>query len=50
MQASATQRLVLRIIGVAGAALFVFFFVLTYHRPAWVEDFAANYIESRARQ
>ena len=47
MQESATQRLVLRIIGVAGAALFAFFFVLTYHRPAWVEDFAASYIESQ---
>lgn len=47
MQGSATQRLVLRIIGVAGAALFAFFFVLTYHRPAWVEDFAASYIESQ---
>src|SRR5688572_25695705 len=47
MQDSATQRLVLRIIGVAGAALFAFFFVLTYHRPAWVEDFASSYIESQ---
>jgi hypothetical protein len=47
MNDSATRRLVLRIIGVAGAALFAFFFVLTYHRPAWVEDFAASYIESQ---
>jgi len=50
MQDSATQRLVLRIIGVAGAALFAFFFVLTYHRPAWVEDFAASYIESQVAE
>ena len=47
MRSAATQQLVLRIIGVAGAALFAFFLALTYHRPAWVEDFAASYIESQ---
>jgi hypothetical protein len=35
----------LRIAGMAGAALFAFFFALTYHTPEWVEDFAASYIE-----
>jgi hypothetical protein len=50
MQVPATQRLVLRIIGVAGAALFAFFFALTYHTPTWVEDFAASYIESQVAE
>ena len=31
--------------GLAGAALFSFFFALTFHTPEWVEDFAAEYIE-----
>jgi hypothetical protein len=39
------RRLTLRIAGMAGAALFAFFFALTYHTPEWVEDFAASYIE-----
>jgi hypothetical protein len=47
MQGAASQRLVLRIIGVTGAALFAFFFALTIHTPRWVEDFAASYIEER---
>jgi uncharacterized protein YggL (DUF469 family) len=39
------RQLILRIAGLAGAALFAFFFALTYHTPEWVEDFAADYIE-----
>jgi hypothetical protein len=47
MERSAAQRLTLRIIGCAGAALFACFFFLTYHTPHWVEDFAASYLEKR---
>ncbi len=50
MRDSAAQRLILRIIGVAGAALFAFFFALTYHTPTWVEDFAASYIEDQVAE
>ena len=39
------RQLTLRIAGLTGAALFAFFFALTYHTPEWVEDFAAGYIE-----
>jgi len=41
------RQLALRIAGLAGAALFAFFLVLTYHTPEWVEDFAASYIEEQ---
>ena len=37
-------------IGVAGAGIFGFFFVLTYTVPTWVEDFAADFIERKASQ
>jgi hypothetical protein len=47
MQEFARKRLVLRALGVAGAGLFAFFFVLTWHTPRWVETFAARYIEGR---
>jgi hypothetical protein len=42
------RRLSLGAIGSVGAALFLFLFVLTYHTPEWVEDFAAAYIEREA--
>jgi len=42
------RRLALGSIGALGAAVFVFFFALTYHTPEWVEDFAAAYIEREA--
>ena len=41
------RRLTLRITGVAGAALFAFFFALTFHTPEWVEDFARDYLEAQ---
>lgn len=47
MERSATERLTLRIVGIAGTALFGFFFFLTYHTPQWVEDFAADYLEGQ---
>jgi hypothetical protein len=48
MDDSATRRLALRGVGIAGAALFAFFFSLTFHQPRWVEDFAADYLERQA--
>jgi len=47
MEREAWQRLTLRIIGIAGAALFAAFFVLTRRTPTWIEDFAADYLEAR---
>jgi hypothetical protein len=47
MQQFDARRLALRSLGAAGAALFVFFFVLTWHTPRWVETFGAHYIEGR---
>lgn len=44
------QRLTLRSIGVIGTAIFATFFALTYSVPGWVEDFAADYIESEAEK
>ena len=44
------QKLTLRVVGLAGAALFAFFFTLTYSVPGWVEEFAADYIEAEARE
>jgi hypothetical protein len=38
---------ILRTFGVAGAALFAFFFVLTFWRPAWVETFAADFLKAQ---
>lgn len=34
-------------VGLAGAALFGFFFALTYHTPTWVEDFARDYLQAQ---
>lgn len=42
------RQMALGAIGAIGAAIFMFFFVLTYHTPEWVEDFAAGYIEREA--
>ncbi len=42
-----SRQVTLRLAGIAGAALFAFFFALTYHTPEWVEDFAADYIEGK---
>ncbi|MGI9238912.1 MAG: hypothetical protein ACR2QZ_16050 [Woeseiaceae bacterium] len=42
------KKLSLRSIGIIGALIFATFFGLTYSVPGWVEDFAADYIESEA--
>lgn len=44
------QLWILRIAGVLGAALFGFFFVLTFSTPQWVEQFAVEYIEARVSE
>lgn len=46
MDNSVLQKLSLRSIGGIGAAIFLTFFAFTYSVPGWVEDFAADYIES----
>jgi hypothetical protein len=38
---------ILRVVGVAGAAVFGIFFAITFSTPQWVEHFAADFIESR---
>jgi hypothetical protein len=50
MQSTAAQKLLLRLVGVAGAALFTAFFWFTYSTPAWVENVAAEYIEARVAE
>jgi hypothetical protein len=40
------ERWLLRIAGAAGLAIFAGFFALTFALPQWVEDFAAEYLES----
>jgi len=47
---TATRLWVLRSIGVLGAALFGFFFLLTFSTPQWVERFAVDFIESHTRE
>jgi hypothetical protein len=49
-EATSIQNLVLRVVGVAGAALFAFFFALTFSTPQWVERFATDFIESRVSE
>ena len=44
------QKHFLRLIGVAGAAVFATFFAFTYSLPDWVERFAAGYIEAEAEE
>jgi hypothetical protein len=44
------QLWVLRLAGVLGAALFGFFFVLTFSTPQWVERFAVDFIETRVSE
>ena len=50
MKNSPMRKLSLRSIGVIGAAIFLTIFVFTYSVPAWVEEFAADYIESEAQK
>ncbi len=42
------KKLVLATIGIAGSAVFWAFFAITFATPAWVEDFAKDYIERKA--
>jgi hypothetical protein len=44
------QQWVLRVLGVAGVAVFGIFFALTFSTPQWVERFAADFIESRVAE
>jgi hypothetical protein len=50
MQADTAGRWGLRIAGLAGFAIFLFFFVLTWRTPQWVETFARDYIEEQAQE
>jgi hypothetical protein len=47
--ADSIGRWTLRVGGIGGFVLFTFFLVLTFHRPAWVEDFARGFIEREVR-
>ena len=46
----ASASWILRVVGMAGAAVFGFFFAITFSTPQWVERFAADFIESRVRE
>lgn len=50
MDNSTLKTLSLRSVGVVGSAIFLTFFAFTFSVPGWVEDFAADYIESRAQE
>jgi hypothetical protein len=50
MTRPAVQLCSLRGAGVLGAALFGFFFALTFSTPQWVEQFAVEFIETRVDQ
>jgi hypothetical protein len=43
------QKLILRVAGTTGFALFAAFFLLTVSTPQWVEDFARNFITAEVR-
>lgn len=47
---SAFQLWLLRLAGILGAALFGFFFVLTFSTPKWVERYAVEFIETRVSE
>lgn len=48
MEQAIARNLILRTIGVVGAAIFSSFYVLSYTTPTWVEEFASGYIENEA--
>ena len=50
MARTPVQLWVLRLVGILGAALFGFFFVLTFSTPQWVEHFAVDFIETRVSE
>lgn len=49
MENSTLETISLRSVGAIGAAIFLIFFAFTYSIPGWIEDFAADYIESEAQ-
>ncbi len=48
MNQHSKQWVALGLIGVIGAIIFSFFFILTFQTPEWVESYAANFIEREA--
>lgn len=50
MQADSAGRWGLRVAGIAGLAVFAFFFALTWHTPQWVEAFAKDFIAQEVSQ
>jgi len=50
MDSTVAQKVSLRSIGIVGAVIFSTFFAITYSVPGWVEQFAADYIESEAEE
>ena len=46
MRSASLQRACLRLVGIAGTAIFATFFAFTYAVPDWVETFAADFIEN----
>ena len=50
MDATGQKKFTLRAIGLAGLAIFGTVFALTFSVPGWVENFAADYIESKAQE
>jgi hypothetical protein len=50
MTALGVEKLILRIAGLLGLAVFGFLFALTYSVPHWVEEFASDYIAERVAE
>jgi hypothetical protein len=50
MNGDSLRMLALRAVGILGAALFTFFFALTFSTPQWVERFAVEFIEARVSE
>tara|TARA_R110001592_G_scaffold38609_1_gene127248 strand:+ start:91180 stop:91329 length:150 start_codon:yes stop_codon:yes gene_type:complete len=45
-----SQRLILRFLSLAGAAIFLAFLSVTFYIPGWVENFAHNFIEKEVAE
>ena len=45
-----TKALSLRAVGIVGAAIFLYFFSLTFYVPGWVETFAKGFIEAEVSE
>jgi hypothetical protein len=50
MTAPSIENFILRLTGLAGAAIFAIFFMLTFSTPQWVERVAADFIEARVSE